>query len=96
MAKYWEIRESYGDKEQDPEMTEAYECGYEEGYQAAMDEMEGMDSAMGQRSGMGMRSGYRMGHRSNYGMRGGRMGNRSDGAYSEGDDNGSMGYRRRR
>ena len=63
MAKLWEIRESYGDKTQDPEM-EAYECGYEEGYQAAMDEMG--------------HSGSRMGYKSGYGMRGG-MGQRSGG-----------------
>ncbi len=69
MAKYWEIRESYGDKMPD-DMSEkerkAYECGYEEGYEAAMEEM-GDDPDMGERYGMrhgGM--GERMGRRGGY------------------------------
>ena len=40
MAKYWEIIESYGDKSRKSEAREAYECGYEEGYEAAMKEYE--------------------------------------------------------
>ena len=48
MAKYWEIIESYGDKSRKSEAREAYECGYEEGYEAAMKEM-GMDQEMEER-----------------------------------------------
>ena len=55
MAKYWEIIESYGDKSRKSEAREAYECGYEEGYEAAMKEM-GMDQEMEERPGYGMRS----------------------------------------
>ena len=56
MAKYWEIRESYGDRSRKSEAREAYDCGFEEGYEAAMKEM-GMDSEeMGERS---RRSGMR-------------------------------------
>lgn len=67
MAKYWEIRESYGDKGGKSEMKEAYECGYEEGYEAAMAEMQ----SMGHKSHYGMRGGD-MGYR--YGMRPGMEG----------------------
>lgn len=80
MAKYWEIRESYGDKDKKSEIKEAYECGYEEGYEAAMEEMHG---SMGERS-YGMRSG--MGMRGSMGMRSG----------SYGEEGGSMGERRGR
>lgn len=60
MAKYWQIRESYGDKVAKTE-NEAYECGYEDGYEAAMEEMGG--SSTGMRESMyGMRDG-------SYGMR---------------------------
>lgn len=82
MAKYWEIRESYGDKMPMDDMSEkekkAYECGYEEGYEAAMDEMSD-DSDMGER----------------YGRRGGYMGDRMGNRGSIGD-RGYMGERRRR
>ena len=62
MAKYWEIRESYGDKAKKSEAREAYECGYEEGYEAAMMELGADSGEMGERSHrMGMRS--RMGER---------------------------------
>lgn len=92
-AKYWEIRESYGNKGQDPEIKEAYECGYDEGYEAAMKEME---QEMGERSGYGMRSGSMMGRRSHYGMRYGDINERSGqpNTFVEGEDRGSMGYRR--
>lgn len=66
MAKYWEIRESYGEKAVSAKEREAYECGYEEGYEAAMEEME--KSSMGSR--MGHRGGY-MGERGYMGDRGG-------------------------
>lgn len=89
-AKYWEIRESYGNKAMTPEASEAYECGYEEGYEAAMQEME-------QESGFGMRSGM-MGKRSHYGMRYGDINERSGrpNTFVEGEDRGSLGYRRGR
>lgn len=48
MARYWEIRESLGERSYKDEVSEAYECGYEEGYEAALEEMEG-------KSHMGMR-----------------------------------------
>ena len=76
MAKYWEIRESYGDKKMTPEAKEAYECGYEEGYEAAMEEMHGQ---MGERSGYGMRSS--MGMRSDNGYMGERRGRDSMGRF---------------
>lgn len=95
-AKYWEIRESYGNKSMNPEAKEAYECGYEEGYEAAMKEL-GMDQEMGERSGYGMRSGM-MGKRSHYGMRYGDINERSGepNTFVEGEDRGSLGYRRGR
>ncbi|MCQ2219801.1 MAG: hypothetical protein MJZ12_00325 [Prevotella sp.] len=70
MAKYWEIRESYGDKGGKSEMKEAYECGYEEGYEAAMMELErgGMGERMGHRGYMGER--HSMGERDSMGERG--------------------------
>lgn len=73
MAKYWEIRESYGDKL--AKDKDAYECGYEEGYEAAMEEMKGSD-------GMGERSHYgdRIGERSR-GYMGERRGRDSMGRY---------------
>lgn len=73
MARYWEIRESYGDKmrggmmgrrDSEPmseEEQKAYECGYEEGYEAAMEEME----SMGERRG---HYGSRMDMGENYGL----------------------------
>lgn len=68
MARYWKIRESFGEKEMD-EATEAYECGYEDGYKAAKAEMA--EGSMGERMG-------RMGERMNYrsGMGEGYMGER--------------------
>lgn len=78
-----------------PEVKEAYECGYEEGYEAAMEEMHGQ---MGERSsygnrmgapsetGFGMRSG--MGERSGMGMR--------SNTFVEGEDRGMLGERRGR
>lgn len=50
MAKYWEIRESYGDKSRKSDSREAYECGYEDGYEAAMREMEEGSEEMGERT----------------------------------------------
>ena len=47
MHRLWEIREGYdhdyrmGRKEKS--VTEAYECGYEDGYRDAMEEMEDMN-----------------------------------------------------
>lgn len=51
-SRIWKIRESYGDRKSGmdydtPEEQEAYECGYEEGYEAAMKEL-----SMGERYGM--------------------------------------------
>ncbi len=40
MSRMWEIRESYGEKRKRTSADEAYECGYEEGYEAAMSEMK--------------------------------------------------------
>lgn len=85
MARYWQIRESFGEKGMNPEVKEAYECGYDEGYEAAMEEIK--------KSGM-------MGERSHYGMRGEGMGMRGEdmgmrfGMRSGGD--GSFGERRGR
>lgn len=70
-SRIWKIRESYGDRMNDrygnksaeefetPEEKEAYECGYEEGYQAAMEEaqMGERSYGMGQRHYMGERRG---------------------------------------
>lgn len=66
-----------------PEVKEAYECGYEEGYEAAMKEMQGH---MGERSHYGMRSGMdeSYGMRSemgDYGMLGERRGRDAMGRY---------------
>lgn len=96
MARYWEIRESYGDKNKSSKEMEAYECGYEEGYEAAMKEM-GMDQEMGERSEYGMRSGS-MGMRGRYGNRYGDINERSGhpNTFVEGEDRGSLGYRRGR
>ena len=64
MARYWEIRESYGDRmrggmmgrrDSEPmseEEQEAYECGYEEGYEDAMKELQ---SPVAERRHMGSR-----------------------------------------
>lgn len=39
--KMWEIREGYGsDSRKDTKIEEAYECGFEEGYEKAMEELE--------------------------------------------------------
>lgn len=96
MAKYWEIIESYGDKSRKSEAREAYECGYEEGYEAAMKEM-GMDQEMEERPGYGMRYGS-MGMRGRYGNRYGDINERSGqpNTFVEGEDRGSLGYRRGR
>lgn len=55
MSRMWEIRESYGEKRKRTSADEAYECGYEEGYEAAMAEMkeseEESDSARSYRMG---------------------------------------------
>jgi hypothetical protein len=55
----WEIRESDGSKyghkmgmREDKSVQEAYECGFEDGYETAMEEMK-----------YGERSSYRMGKR---------------------------------
>ena len=38
--KYWKIRESMGNQEEESdEVQEAYDCGYEDGYGAAMEEV---------------------------------------------------------
>lgn len=38
--KYWKIRESMGNREEESdEVQEAYDCGYEDGYGAAMEEV---------------------------------------------------------
>lgn len=74
MARYWQIRESFGEKAMNPEVKEAYECGYDEGYEAAMEEMK-KSGMMGERSHYGMR-GEDMGMR--YGMRSG-----GDGSFGE-------------
>jgi len=47
MAKYWQIRESYGNRETG--MNEDYECGYEDGYRDAMREVREHEE-MGERS----------------------------------------------
>jgi len=38
----WEIREGYDHRMGRKSVDEAYECGYEDGYEAAMKEMEEM------------------------------------------------------
>ena len=38
MSSYWEIIESRRGRERKSEVDEAYECGYAEGYEAAMHE----------------------------------------------------------
>lgn len=38
MSSYWEIIESRRGRERKSEVDEAYECGYAEGYEAAMQE----------------------------------------------------------
>lgn len=55
MSRYWEIRESYGEKKRgtSEETREAYECGYDDGYQDAMREMQEKSGAR-----YGMRNGY--------------------------------------
>lgn len=84
MAKYWQIRESYGEKDmEDPK--EAYECGYEEGYQAAMEELGEGPISERQRGYMGNRMGYRGG------MGEGTMGNRVGGYMGERRSRDSMG-----
>lgn len=60
MHKMWEIREGYDYRmgRKDKSVEEAYECGYEDGYYAAMEEL-------GERkNSYGMRDGYRSGRRS--------------------------------
>lgn len=81
MSRLWEIRENYGERSKgnysDAEM-DAYECGYEEGYAAAMKEVKG---GYGER-GYEMRGGY--GQRDDMaGAGGGYMGNRDDRYYGE-------------
>lgn len=70
-ARLWEIRETYGNRSRkkysDPDLQEAYECGFDEGYEEAEGKMMGQRHPMGQR-------GYRM----DMGERGGYMGRRDD------------------
>ena len=96
MARYWYIREQYGDKKMSSKETEAYECGFEEGYEAAMKDF-GIDPEMEEMSDSRMRSGS-MGARGRYGMRYGEGSERSGkpNSYVEGEDRESLGYRRGR
>lgn len=57
MASYWEIRESHGDRERRTEIDEAFDCGYEEGYEAAMAEMREHEELGERRGSMGYRYG---------------------------------------
>ena len=78
MARLWQIRESYGDRMSKEDMSveerEAYDCGYDEGYADAMEEVGSSD--MGERYGM---RGGRMGNR--YPEMGERRRRRSNGRY---------------
>lgn len=77
MSRMWEIRENYGERNRNYSETEmeAYECGYEEGYAAAMKESRG---GYGERN-YEMRGGY--GQRD--GMAGGDMGERGGMGYRD-------------
>lgn len=54
MSSYWEIIESRRGRERKSEVDEAYECGYAEGYEAAMQEQREHED-FGERRHMGYR-----------------------------------------
>lgn len=59
MSKVWMLRESYEDKRREDEAKEAYECGFNEGYEAAMEDSQKESDGAGSRYRLGMRRGER-------------------------------------